>query len=222
MDRIAAAAPDVHRFVSHRIANAADAADISQQALLLACTKLETFRGDNLPAWLFAIARNQIIDYHRTKNRFRFVVVEPATEQIEPALRTHADVVPDVCEFRRRLHAWLDHCARGLRLEQQVAVLQADIYDYRDKDSAAMLQMSVPSFKLLLHGARLRLRGSGTNDPARSAASGRRQVVCRLDRASLMSLHARLVEGVRRAALSFAIWATDWANPELIDLLIEL
>ena len=62
MDRIAAAAPDVHRFVSHRIANAADAADISQQALLLACTKLETFRGGNVPGWLFAIARNQIID----------------------------------------------------------------------------------------------------------------------------------------------------------------
>lgn len=222
MERIAAAAPDVHRFVAHRVANPADAADISQQALLLACTKLETFRGDNLPGWLFAIARNLITDYHRTKNRFRFVVVEPATEQIEPALRTHADAVADVCEFRRRLNAWLDNCTRGLRLEQQVAVLQADIYDYRDKDAAAMLQMSVPSFKLLLHGARARLRGTGGQDPARPATPRRRQVACRLDGAALMSLHARLVDGVRRAALTVTLWVTDWVDFELLDMLIEL
>lgn len=154
LHRIERASPDVHRFVLQRVANRADAADISQEALLIACSKLATFRGDNLNAWLFAIARNLIIDYYRSQGRFTFVAVTPAEGETEPALQIPHDSVLAECEFRQRLSSWLECCTTSLDLEEQVAVLQSDVYDYRDKDSAAMLGMSVASFKLLLHGAR--------------------------------------------------------------------
>lgn len=213
--RIERASADVHRFVSQRVANRADAADISQEALLTACAKLNTFRGENFPAWLYAIARNLIIDYYRSQGRFQFVTVEPASEgETEPALRIPHDSVLAECEFRQRLNAWLDCCAKGLDLEQQVAVLQSDVYDYRDKDSAAMLRMSVPSFKLLLHGARARLKefGSAGRHAATFASSGsgmptppaqlrhRMGVNAHLGPTELVALQRKLMDGLRLAA----------------------
>jgi RNA polymerase sigma-70 factor (ECF subfamily) len=221
LKRIERASPDVHRFVLQRVANRADAADISQEALLTACAKLATFRGDNLNAWLFAIARNLIIDYYRSQGRFTFVAVTPAEGETEPALQIPHDAVLAECEFRQRLSSWLDCCANSLDLEQQVAVLQSDVYDYRDKDSAAMLRMSVPSFKLLLHGARARLkeiRDSGALLARNTSRGGalptppnqhryRLGVNRRLGASELAALRRKLVDGLKMAAFSAAFFA---------------
>jgi RNA polymerase sigma-70 factor (ECF subfamily) len=235
LHRIERASADVHRFVSQRVGNHADAADISQETLLTACEKLRTFRGENLHAWLFTIARNLIIDYYRSQARFQFVTVEPATEgKTEPALRIPHDAVLAECDFRQRLNAWLDCCTNGLDLEQQVAVLQADVYDYPDKDSAAMLRMSVPSFKLLLHGARARLkeiggagrhaaalarRGSGMPSPP-AQLRYRMGMNGHLGPTELVALQQKLMDGLKLAAFSLiGLLDVDW---EIISLLFEL
>jgi RNA polymerase sigma-70 factor (ECF subfamily) len=160
-------AADVHRFVGRRVANLADAADIAQQTLLLAFSKRGSCRGENLSGWLFTIARNLIVDHYRTQNRFQFEEVE-ALAETEPALQTASDAVLLLCQRRERLRGWLDCITDQLRLEEQVAVLLADVYGHRDKDSAAVLRMSVPCFKLLLHGARARLHEIAGGDRTRA------------------------------------------------------
>jgi RNA polymerase sigma-70 factor (ECF subfamily) len=235
--RIERASADVHRFVAQRVANRADAADISQETLLTACAKLSTFRGENLHAWLFAIARNLIIDYYRSQARFQFITVEPlAAGETEPALRIPPEDVLSECEFREHLNAWLDCCTRELELEQQVAVLQSDVYDYRDKDSAEMLRMSVPSFKLLLHSARARLKeiGSAGRHVSREAGTGsvtaappaqvryRLGVNSHLGTTELVALKRKLMDGLRMAAFYSLVLLDDLEIFELLDLLVEL
>lgn len=220
MHRIEASAADVQRFVARRVANRADAADLSQQALLIACAKLDTFRGESIQAWLYAIAQHLIIDYYRARNRFHFVSVDPGTEaDAELALRSAPDAVLAVYEFRQRLNAWLGCCTTELHLEHQVAVLLADVYGYPDKDSAARLNMSVPSFKLLLHEARTRLKTIARPDTTRAVAQARPpirkakvarrayrvSVACPVDPADLRSLQVSLVDGLTRATLSLAL-----------------
>lgn len=222
MHRIEASAPDVQRFVARRVPNRADAADLSQQALLLGCAKLDTFRGESVQGWLYAIAQHLIIDYYRARNRFHFVSVDPGTEaDAELALRSAPDAVLAVYEFRQRLNAWLGCCTTELHLEHQVAVLLADVYGYHDKDSAARLQMSVPSFKLLLHEARARLKSIARPDTSRAALQVRppakksRQprhsyrvgVACPVDPADLRMLQVSLVDGLTRATLSLAVFS---------------
>jgi RNA polymerase sigma-70 factor (ECF subfamily) len=236
LHRIERASPDVHRFVLQRVANRADAADISQDALLIACSKLATFRGDNLNAWLFAIARNLIIDYYRSQGRFTFVAVTPAEGETEPALQIPHDAVLAECEFRQRLSSWLECCTTGLDLEEQVAVLQSDVYDYRDKDSAAMLGMSVASFKLLLHGARARLKEISNRRLTRRASRGhslqvptppaqmryRLGVSCHIGASELAALRRKLVDGLKMAAFSACFFVHDWIDLEVLDALLDL
>lgn len=239
LEQIERASADVHRFVSQRVGNRADAADISQETLLTACAKLSTFRGENLHAWLYAIARNLIIDYYRSQARFQFIAVEPLTaSETEPALRIPPEDILSECEFREHLNAWLDCCARELELDQQVAVLQSDVYDYRDKDSAEMLRMSVPSFKLLLHGARARLKEIGSSglhfgrQPATSPGNVmttppaqvryRMGVNCHLGTTELVALQRKLLEGLRMAAFYSLFLLDDLEIFEVIDLLFEL
>lgn len=235
MRRLESSASDLHRFVARRVANPVDAADIAQQTLLLACAKLDTCRGEDILPWLFTIARHQIVDHYRARGRFRFVEADTLAET-EPALQTRPDVVHSACECRQRLGTWLDCITRRLRLEEQVAVLLADAYGHRDKDSADLLGMSVPSFKLLLHGARARLREiaggncalvSDTTDaegsidrhgcafnggPRGAARTYRAAGPQRLGVSRLLALRARLLEGIGGA---FAwLWAARWPAGE--------
>jgi RNA polymerase sigma factor (sigma-70 family) len=225
VDQIERAAADVHRFVSQRIANRADAADISQETLLIACAKLHTFRGEQIHGWLFAIARNLIADYYRSRSQVHLIAMDPATDdESESALQIPAEAVVAKCDFRRRLNGWLHRCDQLLQPGQQVAVMLADIYEYRDKDSAAMLRMSVPSFKLLLHRSRARLKEFEKVAPTapvgiRHSKTG---VTCHLAVSELRVLQQRLLEGIRLATMTLWGLVSDFVDVEMMELLFDL
>jgi RNA polymerase sigma-70 factor, ECF subfamily len=158
-DCLGQAAPEVHRFVAKRMGNFADAADVAQQTMLIASMKLSTFRNGDFHGWLFAIARNLLVDHYRTQNRFQFAEIEDvALGESESALRTSRESVPDACDHRARLRCYLTCISQRLCLSEEVAILLAEVYGYTDKDSAASMSLSVPSFKLLLHKARTHLQ----------------------------------------------------------------
>lgn len=152
----------VHRFVAQRVRNFSDAQDIAQQTLLVASVKLGTCRGTNPQAWLLTIARNLIVDHYRVQDRCRSLEMDQvARMENEPALQTAAESTQDSCDRRERLRCWVSCISRWLRLEEQIALLLADVHGYRDKESAAELGITVASFKLLLHEARAQLRAIG-------------------------------------------------------------
>jgi len=158
MEELCKFTEEVFRFVGQRVSNPSDAADLAQQTYLIACAKFGSFRNGNLKAWLLAIARNLVVDHYRRRNRSKFVEIESAAStESEPALQTSGEDIPEVCDSRDRLRCFLCITDR-LRLEEQVAVLLADVLAYRDRESAGAMTVSVPTFKLLLHQARGRLR----------------------------------------------------------------
>jgi RNA polymerase sigma-70 factor (ECF subfamily) len=192
---LAATAPGVHRFVARRVRNADDAADIAQQALLLAFKNRETCRNQDGSGWVFTIARNLIVDHYRARGRVRFMEAE-AVADTEPALRTARDAVHVTCEQRLLLACWLGCVSQRLPLDEQVAVLLSDVHGYRDKGSAAEMGLSLPSFKLLLHRARARLHSiAGGTCSLVGAAPSRARTSPRGD-CRLQVLRARLVEGL--------------------------
>jgi len=222
MHPIELAAVDVHRFVAERVANRADAADIAQETLLAAWATFQADRSGPNDEWLTAIARKRIADYDRARDRVHLVAIDSARDT-EMALQIGADAVVARCECHRRVDGWLRRCAQLLRPGQHVAVMLADVYEYGDKDSAAMLRMSVPSFKLLLHRSRARLNAFGAT--AASSRVGVRMrndgVVCHLDGAELRRLRQHLLNGIR--IVTIWIWSvSDLIDFELLDLLFDL
>lgn len=205
-------------FVARRVANRADAQDLAQQALLLACARIATFRGQNLRGWLFTIARHLIVDHYRKTGLSRFVELEG--DAGDPALHSPGVAAPIVCALRERINCWALCISKRLHLEEQVTVLQADIYGYRDREGAAALGMSEASYKLLLHGARAHLRahaagtcagvpmaepcpcetnsGAGRPPSPDQALELRRapRVRCPLSPEALLELRRRLLEGL--------------------------
>jgi RNA polymerase sigma-70 factor, ECF subfamily len=226
MHPIEVAAADVHRFVAQRVANRADAADLAQETLLDGWATFDAIRAEPVDEWLFAIARKRMADYDRARQRIRLVAIDDATaSRTETALQIGGDAIVARCECRRRVDGWLRRCAQLLRPGQQVAVILADVYEYGDKDSAAMLRMSVPSFKLLLHRSRARLKAFAT--PATAAASrvGIRMrgdgVISHLDDKDLRRLRARLLNGIR--LVSMWLWyMCDLVDVELLDILFDI
>lgn len=204
MDHIELVAEDVHRFVSRHVANSADAADISQEVLTIACANVRTVTEDDTGC-LFAIARRLIADYDRARNQVDFVTIDPAVRsERESALRVPPDSVVARFDVRRRVARWLRRCDQLLEPGQQVAVLLADIYGYADKDSAEMLGMSLASFKMLLHRSRERLK-TFEGHAGRSRVAIRRPrigVACHIDTTKLRRLRRYLVNGVVLALLA--------------------
>ena len=223
---LSAAADEVHRFVARRVANHADAADIAQQTLLQALSRWGSCRAVSHRPWLYAIARHLIVDHYRARARFRFVEAG-ALAGAEPTLQTRPDSVHEGCVARERMSCLQGCLTQRLPVEEQVAVLLADLHGHRDKESAGIVGMSLPSFKLLLHGARARLqetaggscllvgKTTGTAcerpangrqyrgcEPVRNEAPARRAgVVCPLGREKLLALRRRLLDGLKLSGL---------------------
>jgi RNA polymerase sigma factor (sigma-70 family) len=223
MHPIEVAAADVHRFVAQRVANRADAADLAQETLLDGWATFDAIRAEPVDEWLFAIARKRMADYDRARQRIRLVAIDDATaSRTETALQIGGDAIVARCECRRRVDGWLRRCAQLLRPGQQVAVILADVYEYGDKDSAAMLRMSVPSFKLLLHRSRARLNAFGAATSSRVGVRMRNDgVVSHLDAAELRRLRRHLLNGIRLVTL-WLWYLTDLIDLELLDLLFDI
>ena len=183
----------LHAFVLRRIPDAADAADIAQQALLLACSDDRGGRIANVDAWLRCIARHLIVDNFRAGNRYSSVELRDALADSEPVLRTRPDLPIAIRECRERIRRLLDDATGQLCLVQQIALLLADVYCHCDKDSAILLKMSVPCYKLVLHRARSVVRASRSDPPHPPGWLG---VTCCLSTAQLLALRRELLQGL--------------------------
>ena len=145
---------ELRGFVRRRVRTREAADDVRQQTMLQAIRGLEGFRGVNLRAWVFSIARRVITDYAREFIPAATVVTDDLAAERTVEERRE---VRRICDCRERL----THCLACLEQRcgtlEFVAVLLANLHGWDDRDAAARLRMPLPSFKLLLHGARQRV-----------------------------------------------------------------
>ena len=183
----------LHTFVMRFVSEPADAADIAQQALFLACSDQRGSRIANVDAWLRCTARHLIINHFHAGNRYSSVELGDALADSEPALRTRPDLPVAIRESRERICSLLDDATGRLCLVHQIALLLSDVYGHSDKRSGALLRMTVPCYKLVLHRARLALRARRSAPVYPAGGLG---VTCYLSAAQLVALRRELLEGL--------------------------
>ena len=148
----------LYRFTTSRD----DAEDIAQETLVRAFEKFDTFKGSSsFRTWLFSIATNLARDHFRAKKRWTIYAQDNcttlvgSTEKLANGLRQ----INRESEYGKyEILEHIDFCftciSKSLLLEQQVALMLADIYDFKIKEIAEILGETTGVVKHLLHDAR--------------------------------------------------------------------
>jgi RNA polymerase sigma-70 factor (ECF subfamily) len=141
----------------------ADRDDLVQAVTLRILEKLPTFvGGSSISTWVFRIARNEAVDFLRSRARWRSSEPAPSSEEGESAapLLMSKDALPD---------AALIAAEEGARVAEAVAALPADMRQAVEAhygagrpldDLAAELGVEPTTVRTRLHRARQRVRES--------------------------------------------------------------
>ena len=138
-------------YIYKRVANPDDADDILQEVFVRIHTRIDTLRDEErLPAWLYRIAKNALIDHYRTRRHF---IVIPETFEIEDG-PVEIDVASKLAE---RMPVMVMRC---LPEKYGQALLLADLEGMTQKELAERLGLSLSGAKARVQRARRLLRAA--------------------------------------------------------------
>jgi RNA polymerase sigma-70 factor (ECF subfamily) len=144
------------------LASRADAEDITHDTFIKAFDKLPTYKGDSsLKTWVFTLATNLAINYLKRRNRWAEDVSERAKKVVlsRPTLANEILQVAQISPYGRfDIKEHIDTCftciAKNLPIENQVAMMLKDIYDFSIKEIMIIMDNSEGVIKYLIQDAR--------------------------------------------------------------------
>ena len=124
----------IYAYALQRLGDPESAEDVTQTVFLKAVVSLEQCRDDEAFAgWLFAIARNAVLDVHRTRRRTHDPL-DPDDEQHEDPSPTPEDLV-----IQRERRETLEAARRLCLNDQERDLLDLLLSDLNDKEIATAL-----------------------------------------------------------------------------------
>ncbi|HEY6039111.1 MAG TPA: RNA polymerase sigma factor, partial [Kofleriaceae bacterium] len=148
--------PELHRYCTRMTGSVSAGEDVVQDTLAKAYYSLgEVHQLPQLRAWLFSIAHSRAIDYLRGYDRR----MRQPLEVIEDTASADAASPEDALSREETLRAALSTFLE-LPPAQRSCVILKDVLGHSVEEIAALLELTVPSVKALLHRGRARLRSS--------------------------------------------------------------
>jgi len=142
----------VYRYVAMRLGNGMEAEDVTQEVFLKALGSISSFRWKGVPflAWLYRIARNQVIDHYRKRPKTPPVSINDL--QI-PEEGNPVEIAEQKSEFERIMKA-----ARKLTEAQREVIALRFVSDLSIAETAHVMRRSEGAVKALQHSALIALR----------------------------------------------------------------
>ncbi len=138
--------PQIYRFVFLKVSHREEAEDLTHQVFLKTWQNIAEYEFQGFPfsSWLYRVARNQVIDYYRTKKNNLCLedIVELKTENPVPKA---IDNALDIEKVRKAIIQ--------LKPEQQDVIILRFIEDFPIQTTASILNKSETAVKLLQHRA---------------------------------------------------------------------
>jgi RNA polymerase sigma-70 factor (ECF subfamily) len=159
--------PALYRRAHGVTRNAADAQDVSQEAVLKAWSRLSQFAGkqdesiDDFRAWISRIAANTSIDLLRQRHDGRISSLDQPKNQTEETIGSDIaseQLDPEERCARRELGRLLAKTIAQLPSDLRQACLLRDVLHYSTQEVASRLGISVVAVRLRLFRAHRRLR----------------------------------------------------------------
>jgi RNA polymerase sigma-70 factor (ECF subfamily) len=144
------------------LASRADAEDIAHDTFIKAFDKLHTYKGDSsLKTWVFTIATNLAINELRKRNRWTVDVSEKAKKIVlsRPTLARKIEQVAKsspfgVYDIKEHIDTCFTCIGKNLPIENQVAIMLKDIYDFSIKEIMLIMDKTEGVVKYLVQEAR--------------------------------------------------------------------
>lgn len=152
-------------YILRMTASVTDTEDIMQDTYLKAHEKLETFKGEStLKTWVFAIASNLAKDFLRSKKRWP----DNVTDICKVAALNNAKFFGEAMHIRQtspqgkfEMKEHIAFCftcvSRSLPLEQQLVIFLKEVYGFRVKEIAGILDLTEAMAKYYLHLGRAKM-----------------------------------------------------------------
>lgn len=153
---------ELKSFLLRMTASVQDSEDLVQDTYLKARAKLNTFRGEaTLKTWVFSIAANLARDRLRSQKRWPATVTDICREEVlgnteflQEAMRIRQTSPQGNFEIREHIAFCFTCIAKSLPLEGHLVLLLKEVYDFKVKEIAQILQFSEAMVKYHLHVSR--------------------------------------------------------------------
>lgn len=139
----------VYRYIYYKVGNATEAEDLTEQVFLQAWEAIDRYRQQGAPfaAWLFRLAHNRVIDYHRTKKSH--APLDPSLEDSRPG--------PEEIVARRLDVQNLKQALKRLTEEQQQVILLRFVEGMSHAEVGAIIGKSEGAVRSIQYRALLAL-----------------------------------------------------------------
>lgn len=156
---------ELKSYILRVTASIQDAEDIVQETYLKAHTKLDTFRGESsLKTWVFAIASNLVKDLLRTRQQWPENVLDICREAAlsNPQFFQEAMTIQQTSpqghfEIKEHIAFCFTCVVKSLPLEQHLVLLLKEVYRFKVKEIAQIMDQSEAMVKYYLHVGRSRM-----------------------------------------------------------------
>lgn len=141
--------PKIYRFVFLKVSNKTTAQDLTHEAFLNAWKNLKTYESRECPfsSWLYQIARNEVIDFYRTRKKI--IPLEELQEAIEEkSLKINQEKIDTVLRLEQ-----IKYLIKFLKPEQQDVLIMRFIEDLSSEEIAAAINKSPGAVRLIQHRA---------------------------------------------------------------------
>ena len=157
--------PQLKSFVLRMTASVEDTEDLIQDTFIKSFQNIQTFKGNSsLKTWIFTIASNLCKNFLRSKKLWPENVTDISKEEAlkSPDLITKMmdiNATSSFGDFEIREHiAFCFSCiGKSLPIEQQVALLLKEIYEFKVNEIAEILELTEGAVKHLLFSSRQKM-----------------------------------------------------------------
>ena len=154
--------PHLKSFILRMTASVEDTDDLTQDTYIKANQNLHTFKNESsLKTWVFAIATNLTKNFLRSKKRWTDNVTDigkdaaiTSPDFMQQIMTVHQTSSQGVFELNEHINFCFTCIGKTLPIEQQIALLLKEIYDFKVAEIAEILQVTEGVVKHLLFNGR--------------------------------------------------------------------
>jgi RNA polymerase sigma-70 factor (ECF subfamily) len=153
---------ELKAFIYRMVTDRSDAEDLTHDVFVKAFDKINLFEGkSSLKTWVFSIASNMCIDFLRSKKRWKpdsqarsREYAESNMDAEEALIRTNKYASHGTYEIKEHIDFCFTCMSKTLPIEQQIALILKDMFDFTVKEIAVIINRSDGIVKHLLHDSR--------------------------------------------------------------------